>query len=98
MSYDKFDVPLFLQHCYALTIHRAQGSEFPAGIVVMHGSHKRMLQRNLLYTGISRFKRSVIVCGQRSAMAEAIRNDLEEGRNTGLKARMEDVRSVLEDM
>jgi exodeoxyribonuclease V alpha subunit len=61
----------------------------------MHDSHRRMLQRNLLYTGISRFKRAAIICGQRSAVRKAVENDTEESRNTGLKARMEDTRTVL---
>jgi len=95
MAYDGFDVSYFLIHCYAMTVHRCQGCEFPAGVLVMHDSHRRMLQRNLLYTGISRFKRAVVVCGQETALKRAIEDDSEELRNTGLKARMEDTRTVL---
>jgi len=98
MAYDRYDVPYFLIHCYAMTIHRSQGSEFPAGIMVLHESHKRMLQRNLFYTGVSRFKRAAIICGQRSAMNISIDNDMEEKRMTGLKDRMEDVLNVLDGM
>ena len=95
--YDRFDIPTFLIHNYAMTIHRSQGSEFPVGVVLMHDSHQRMLQRNLLYTGISRFRRAVIICGTESAIEMAVKNDIEERRNTGLKARMTDVLSVLNE-
>jgi len=58
---------------YACTVHKVQGSEFPAVIVVMHGSHHIMLERALLYTAITRGKRLVVLLGDRAAFARAAR-------------------------
>lgn len=69
--------------------HNSQGSEFDAGVFIMHESGGRMLQRNLLYTAISRFRRGVIGCGTTSAVLKAVENDREERRNTSLKSRMD---------
>ena len=59
---------------YATTIHKAQGSEYPAVILPMTTQHYPMLQRNLLYTGLTRGKRLVVLVGQRKAVAIAVRN------------------------
>ncbi len=59
---------------YAATIHKSQGSEYPAVIIAMLTQHYAMLQRNLLYTGITRGKRLVVVVGQKKAIAIAVRN------------------------
>jgi exodeoxyribonuclease V alpha subunit len=59
---------------YATTIHKSQGSEYPAVIIPMMTQHYAMLQRNLLYTGITRGKRLVILVGQKKAVAIAVRN------------------------
>lgn len=58
---------------YACTVHKVQGSEFPAVILVMHGSHHVMLQRALLYTAITRGKRLVVLLGDKAAFARAAR-------------------------
>jgi len=59
---------------YAATIHKSQGSEYPAVVIPMLTQHYAMLQRNLLYTGVTRGKRLVILVGQKKAVAIAVRN------------------------
>ena len=59
---------------YATTIHKAQGSEYPAVVIPMTTQHYALLQRNLLYTGITRGKRLVVLVGQKKAVAIAVRN------------------------
>jgi exodeoxyribonuclease V alpha subunit len=59
---------------YAVTIHKSQGSEYPAVIIPVMTQHYTMLQRNLLYTGVTRGKRLVVLVGQRKAIAIAVRN------------------------
>jgi exodeoxyribonuclease V alpha subunit len=59
---------------YAATIHKSQGSEYPAVIIPMLTQHYAMLQRNLLYTGVTRGKRLVVLVGQKKAVAIAVRN------------------------
>jgi exodeoxyribonuclease V alpha subunit len=63
-----------LSLAYAATIHKAQGSEYPAVVVPVHTQHYVMLQRNLLYTAITRGKRLVVLVGSRKALALAVRN------------------------
>ena len=59
---------------YAATIHKSQGSEYPAVIIPVLTQHYAMLQRNLLYTGVTRGKRLVVLVGQKKAVAIAVRN------------------------
>ena len=59
---------------YAVTIHKSQGSEYPAVIIPMLTQHYMMLQRNLLYTGVTRGKKLVVLVGQKKAVAIAVRN------------------------
>jgi exodeoxyribonuclease V alpha subunit len=59
---------------YATTIHRSQGSEYPAQVIPLATQHYMMLARNLLYTGVTRGKRLVVLVGQRKALAIAVRN------------------------
>ncbi len=77
-----------LQPSYSMTVHRAQGSEFPAVVIPVLTQHYPMLQRNLLYTAITRGRRLVVVVGSRRALAIAARNDREGERNTMLRARL----------
>jgi exodeoxyribonuclease V alpha subunit len=58
---------------YATTIHKSQGSEYPAVVIPVLTQHYPMLQRNLIYTGVTRGKRLVVVVGQRKALAIAVR-------------------------
>ena len=59
---------------YAVTIHKSQGSEYPAVVIPVLTQHYAMLQRNLLYTGVTRGKRLVVLVGQKKAVAIAVRN------------------------
>jgi exodeoxyribonuclease V alpha subunit len=59
---------------YAVTIHKSQGSEYPAVVIPIMTQHYAMLQRNLLYTGITRGKKLLVLVGQKKAIAIAVRN------------------------
>lgn len=73
---------------YAITIHKAQGSEFPAVVVPLSTQHFPMLQRNLLYTAITRGRRLVIVVGERRALERAVRNREGGRRHSALAKRV----------
>jgi exodeoxyribonuclease V alpha subunit len=73
---------------YAITIHKAQGSEFPAVVIPLATQQYLLLQRNLVYTGITRGKKLVVVVGQRKALAIAVRNNKTEQPFSGLLARL----------
>jgi exodeoxyribonuclease V alpha subunit len=69
---------------YAVTIHKSQGSEFPAVVIPVAMQHFMLLQRNLIYTGITRAKQLLVVVGQRKALGLAVRNDQSRKRYSGL--------------
>jgi len=71
---------------YAVTIHKSQGSEFPAVVIPLATQHYMLLQRNLIYTGITRGKKLVVLVGQKKALAIAVRNDRPQRRYSGLLA------------
>ena len=73
---------------YATTIHKSQGSEYPAVIVLVHTQHYVMLQRNLLYTAITRGKRLVLLIGVPYAVSRAIETNVVRERRTGLAERL----------
>ncbi|MCK9377997.1 MAG: ATP-dependent RecD-like DNA helicase [Syntrophobacterales bacterium] len=73
---------------YAVTVHKAQGSEFPAVLLVLTTHHYMMLQRNLLYTALTRGRRLVVLLGSKRAIGMAIRNDRPIRRYTHLAARL----------
>jgi len=73
---------------YAITIHKSQGSEFPAVVIPLATQQYLLLQRNLVYTGITRGKKLVVVVGQRKALAIAVRSNKTEQRFSGLLARL----------
>jgi exodeoxyribonuclease V alpha subunit len=72
-----------LSLAYAVTIHKSQGSEFPA-VIPLSTQHYVLLQRNLIYTGITRGKKLVVLIGQRKALGMAVRNDRTQRRYSGL--------------
>ncbi len=74
---------------YATTIHKAQGSEYPAVVIPLHTQHYLMLQRNLLYTGITRAKERVVIVGTKQALAICIRNNQVMERNSYLAERLQ---------
>jgi exodeoxyribonuclease V alpha subunit len=65
---------------YAITIHKSQGSEYPAVVIPLSTQHYLMLRRNLIYTGVTRGKQLVVLVGQRKALAIAVRNSQGERR------------------
>ena len=78
-----------LQHAYAITVHRSQGSEYPAVVVPLTMSAYTLLQRNLLYTAITRAKRLVVLVGSRKALAIAVRTAGTGRRHTALTHRLQ---------
>jgi exodeoxyribonuclease V alpha subunit len=77
-----------LAHAFAVSVHKSQGSEFPAVVIPVLTSHYMMLQRNLLYTAITRARRLVVLVGQPKAIAMAVRNAQVAERYTGLRSRL----------
>ena len=75
---------------YACSIHKAQGSEFPAVVIPLHTQHYVMLQRNLLYTAVTRGRRLVVVAGSRRALAIAVKTERLLVRHTRLIERIRD--------
>ena len=75
---------------YAITIHKSQGSEYPIVIMPFTMQFFVMLQRNLLYTGITRAKKAIVLIGTKKAISFAIRNSDVAKRNTGLAKRLQD--------
>jgi exodeoxyribonuclease V alpha subunit len=71
---------------YAITIHKSQGSEFAAVVIPLATQHYMLLQRNLIYTGITRGKRLLVLVGQKKALGIAVRNDRPQRRYSGLLA------------
>ena len=73
-----------LQLAYAISIHKSQGSEYPAIIIPLAMQHFTLLERNLLYTAITRGKQLVILIGETKAVSMAIRNHNSHKRNSCL--------------
>jgi exodeoxyribonuclease V alpha subunit len=77
-----------LMHAFAVSVHKSQGSEYPAVVVPMLTQHYMMLQRNLLYTAITRARRLVVLVGTRRAIGIAVRNNKVRERHSGLAVRL----------
>jgi len=88
VAYDYSDLDE-LVHAYAVSIHKSQGSEYPAVVIPILIQHYMLLQRNLLYTGVTRGKKLVIIVGTKKAVAIAVRNNKTEKRYTLLKERLQ---------
>jgi len=73
---------------YAVSVHKSQGSEYPAVIIPILTQHYVLLQRNLIYTGVTRGRKLVVMAGTRKALAIGIRNDRTEKRYTYLRYRL----------
>ena len=74
---------------YAASIHKSQGSEYPAVVIPLATQHYMMLERNLLYTGVTRGKKLVVIVGQAKALAMAVRNKTSARRVTALAHRLQ---------
>ncbi len=83
VAYDYADL-LELAHGYCVTVHKSQGSEYPAVVLPLHTSHFLMLSRNLLYTALTRAKRTVVLIGSTRAIALAMNSTEAMIRHTGL--------------
>ncbi len=79
---------------YATTIHKAQGSEYPIVVMPFTMSHYVMLQRNLLYTGVTRAKKILVLIGEKKAISYAVRNETTTSRNTKLAERLRETSAV----
>ena len=89
VEYEKGDMGE-LTLSYACTIHKSQGSEYPVVVMPLLMSHYIMLQRNLVYTGVTRAKKLCVIIGDGRAMYQAINNQVVLKRNTRLKERLQD--------
>lgn len=87
VSYDFGDLDE-LALAYVLTVHKSQGSEYPCVVIPLHTQHFMMLQRNLLYTAVTRGKRLVILVGSRKALGMAVRRQDTRERCTALAWRL----------
>jgi len=77
-----------LSLAYAASIHKSQGSEYAAVVIPLASQHYVMLERNLLYTGVTRGKKLVVIIGQPKALAMAVKNKRSAGRVTALAHRL----------
>jgi exodeoxyribonuclease V alpha subunit len=73
---------------YATSVHKSQGSEYPAVVVLLHTSHYLMLHRSILYTAITRGKEQVVLVGSKKAVVLATKNARVQRRYTGLQERL----------
>jgi len=76
---------------YVLSIHKSQGSEFPCVVIPVHTQHYMMLQRNLLYTAVTRGKKLVVLVGTKKALGMAVRRQDTSHRYTALRKRLQKV-------
>jgi len=94
ISFDDKEIPYDYQDldeiipAYAISVHKSQGSEYPAVIIPILTEHYIMLQRNLIYTAVTRGRKLVILVGSRKALAIGVKNDKTLKRYTLLKERM----------
>ncbi len=77
-----------LSLAYAVTIHKSQGSEFPIVVIPVTMNHYVMLQRNLIYTGVTRARRICVLVGDERALAYAVGNKSDRKRNSRLASRL----------
>jgi exodeoxyribonuclease V alpha subunit len=84
-----------LSLAYVLSIHKSQGSEFPCVVIPWHTQHYLMLQRNLLYTAVTRGKKLVVLVGTKKALALAVRRAETGQRHTTLRKRLQEARQLV---
>ena len=89
--FDKLDD---LELAYAVTVHKSQGSEYPAVLLPVLGGPKGLLTRNLLYTAVTRAKKCVVLLGSEQAFREMENNTAENRRLTGLRDRIDDIKQA----
>lgn len=86
-----------LELAYAITIHKSQGSEYPAVVIPLLNGPQMLMNRNLLYTGITRAKSCVVILGKSDTVSAMIANTTEQKRYTGLKERIIEIRKMESD-
>ena len=91
-----FEQTVELELAYAITIHKSQGSEYPAVIMPLLGGPRMLFNRNLLYTGVTRARGCVTILGSRQVVRDMIRNESEVRRFTGLDVRIREIMAVKE--
>jgi exodeoxyribonuclease V alpha subunit len=87
VTYDQLQMEELI-HAYCISTHRSQGSEYPVVVMPIMTQHYMMLQRNLLYTAVTRAKKMVVLVGMRQAVQMAVKNDRVARRFSGLAIRM----------
>lgn len=80
-----------LEHSYAVTVHKSQGSEFDVVVLPIARSAPMLLTRNLLYTAITRAKKLLIIVGSKDVLRFMINNTDAKGRNTGLEFKLREI-------
>jgi exodeoxyribonuclease V alpha subunit len=89
---DLLDVAL----AYAVTVHKSQGSEYPAVVMLVATQHYMMLQRNLLYTGLTRARKTMVFLGSKKAIAMAVKNNRVKARNSILAQLLNQKKNTLQ--
>ena len=79
---------MYKRQAYAVTVHKSQGSEYPAVVIPIMTQHYMMLQRNLIYTAVTRGRKLVVLVGTKKALAIAVKNNKTEQRYSLLKQRL----------
>ncbi len=85
-----FDTADQLEHAYAITVHKSQGNEFEAVVMPLMGSHRNLHYRNLLYTGVTRAKRLLVMAGEKETVARMVQNNKRSRRYTNLRPMLEE--------
>ena len=88
-SYD-FSALDELEHAYAITVHKSQGSEYPVVIIPLYSWAPMLLTRNLLYTAVTRASKMVILVGKAEVLETMVNNNMHTTRYTGLKVLLEE--------
>ncbi len=90
VEYDVTELDELVQ-AYAITIHKSQGSEYPVVVMPVMMTYFVMLQRNLIYTGITRAKKMLVLVGTKKAISYAVKHVTVTKRNTKLKERLKEI-------
>ncbi len=83
-----------LEHAYAITIHKSQGSEFPVVVMPILNGPPMLYTRNLLYTGVTRAKKLLVIVGEERVVKNMIENNHTQKRNTGLKFKLDKYKQI----
>jgi exodeoxyribonuclease V alpha subunit len=80
-----------LEHAYAVTVHKSQGSEYPAVVLPLLDGPKMLMNRNILYTAVTRAKKCICIVGSEETFAEMVANENEQKRYSSLARRIREV-------